>query len=128
VTRDGFKGPGTSSDDAFAGKTKRLVRQPFLFLVFDASHPLRGGARFSLAGVDDVIIGRGERRTAERRQDTGKAILVISVDCRAVSHQHARLRRTSLGWMVDDLQSKNGVHINGQHMKRSVALGTMPIG
>jgi len=92
-------------------------------LAFDASRPLHGGARFCLAGVDEVIIGRGETRRAEKRREVGKAILAITVDCHAVSQRHARLRRTSQGWMAEDLQSKNGVHINGQQATRSVAIG-----
>jgi pSer/pThr/pTyr-binding forkhead associated (FHA) protein len=101
----------TSSDPAFKGTAKRLARQPFLMLVFDASHPLRGGARFSLAGADEVVVGRGDTRHAEHRREQGKA-LSISVDCGAVSQRHARLRRTSKGWVAEDLNSKNGIHIN----------------
>jgi len=57
VTSDGSRRRHqTSSDPAFRGTTRRLARQPFLMLAFDASRPLHGGARFSLAGVDEVVI------------------------------------------------------------------------
>jgi transcriptional regulator with PAS, ATPase and Fis domain len=82
-------------------------------LVFDAGRPLRGGARFTLAGADEVVVGYGEGRQTKRRQEGRKVTLAVTIDDRAVSETHARLRATSEGWLVEDLGSRNGSYVNG---------------
>ena len=57
------------------------------------------GQRWSLVG-DTVLIGRGLDAD-------------ICVPDRQVSRHHARIRRTEDGYLLEDLGSKNGTHLNG---------------
>lgn len=63
-----------------------------------------GGARYPLAG-DVVLLGRGDTCTIVL-QDT------------AASREHARLERTPGGWVLLDLDSKNGTYVNGERIER----------
>jgi transcriptional regulator with GAF, ATPase, and Fis domain len=91
-------------------------------LAFHASRPRAGGARFCLAGADEISIGSGVGRGSERRREAGKERIGITVDCRAMSRRHARLHRTPEGWVVEDAGSRNGVHVNGQRIDRGAIL------
>jgi DNA-binding NtrC family response regulator len=122
MTFDGARDLHTTSEAGFGGKRRRPPRRPFLFLCFQASRPLDGGARFCLAGVDEVVLGQGKLRQTERRRENGKLKLLVSVNCRAVSERHARMRRTSEEWVVEDLGSRNGVYINGSRIRGSAPL------
>lgn len=66
------------------------------------------GQRWSLVG-ETVLIGRG--------LDTE-----ICVPDRQVSRHHARVRRTDDGYIIEDLDSKNGTHLNGASIKEPVLL------
>ncbi len=91
-------------DDAAAAQP----RGDHLHLVLDAGRP-RGGARFSLVGIDTVRIGRGAVLTAERRDAT----LTITCADPWMSTQHARLEREREHFRVLDAGSRNGVSVNG---------------
>jgi DNA-binding response OmpR family regulator len=58
---------------------------------------------------EEVLIGRG-------------ADCDIVVADRQVSRHHARVRRAPGGFMVEDLGSKNGTHLNGRQLKDSAIL------
>jgi DNA-binding NtrC family response regulator len=73
---------------------------------------MTGGLRRSLDGVDEVTIGRGDVRSAERV--SAKARVALHVPDRKVSVLHARLTRVGHRWMVEDLGSTNGTSVNGQ--------------
>ncbi len=66
------------------------------------------GSRWVLEG-DQVLIGRGP-----------ECDLVIAD--RQVSRHHARIRRTGSGYMLQDLGSKNGTHLNGVPIDRETVL------
>jgi transcriptional regulator with GAF, ATPase, and Fis domain len=119
---DGTQSPRTRSDPGFREHGKRSVRQPFLFLVIEAERPLVGGARFSLSGVDEILIGRGKQRQVTRTGQSGKLRLQVSVDCSFMSERHACIRRTPEGWMVVDAQSRNGTHLNGHRLQEATIL------
>ncbi|MEX1248081.1 MAG: FHA domain-containing protein [Anaerolineales bacterium] len=70
------------------------------------SGPLNG-ARWVIRGP--VTIGRGEECD-------------IVIPDRKISRQHARVRPTARGIVLEDLGSKNGTHHNGSQIKDSVAL------
>lgn len=57
------------------------------------------GQRWQLIG-QQLLIGRGPECD-------------IAIADRQISRHHARLRRTSEGFVVEDLGSKNGTHVNG---------------
>ena len=62
------------------------------------SGPLQG-SHWRLEG-EAVLIGRGEDCD------------IVAAD-RQISRYHARVKRTSEGFVVEDLGSKNGTHLNG---------------
>ena len=71
--------------------------------------------RVSLAGVREVVIGRGEAREVQRLDDTA----VVSIPDTSVSSVHARLRRAAGEWVVEDARSKNGTLVNGVPIERT---------
>ena len=113
---------GPRAELGLSAKPRRLMRRPFLFLVFQAAHPLEGGARFCLTGIDEVAMGSGERLEVERLHDGTLHRLTIIAPSRWMSRKHARLRRTPTGWAVDDLESKSGVYRNGQRIRDTAML------
>ena len=66
------------------------------------------GGRWALDS-DELIIGRGK--------DNG-----LVVPDRQVSRHHARIRRTDRGYLLEDLGSKNGTHLNGTEVTDGVLL------
>jgi hypothetical protein len=67
---------------------------------------LRDGAEertWPLAGREVVIIGRDEQ-------------CAICLPDRSVSRQHAAIRRSGRGYVLDDNNSKNGTWLNGQQV------------
>jgi len=85
------------------------VPGPYLVLSIECARPAAGAARFSLAGIDEVRIGRGDDRRARRIA----RVLTIEVPDVALSGEHVRLMRDRASWRVHDAGSKNGTHING---------------
>jgi transcriptional regulator of acetoin/glycerol metabolism len=86
----------------------------YLVLGIECARPAAGASRYSLAGIGEVRIGRGDERRAQR---TGR-VLVIEVPDDALSLEHVRLVRDRTGWTVHDASSKNGTHINGARAVR----------
>jgi len=84
---------------------------PHLLEVLDGATPLRPLARRSLAGADEVLLGRGEGVTREGRT------LRIGLPDRWMSTAHARLRREGESWRAEDLGSTNGTFVNGEPMR-----------
>lgn len=79
-----------------------------LFVVLSGGLPV--ASRHSLDGIDTVSLERASRphqRTSAQRH------LCLSFADAWMSSKHARLRRTSDGWVVEDGPSKNGTHCNG---------------
>jgi DNA-binding response OmpR family regulator len=66
------------------------------------------GGRWALDS-EELIIGRGK--------DSG-----LVVPDRQVSRHHARIRRTDRGYLLEDLGSKNGTHLNGKEVTDGVLL------
>lgn len=66
------------------------------------------GSRWVL-DADKMIIGRGHDSD-------------LVVPDRQVSRHHAVIRRTDQGYMLEDLESKNGTHLNGVEVEEKVLL------
>jgi len=111
---------GTASDVLSAFQPERLVTRPFLFLALEAERPLSGGARFGLADTDEVLFGRGPERRGSRDRSGGKRLLSVTVNSTYLSAVHARLSEEPEGWTIEDLNSRNGVFVNGQQVTRAV--------
>jgi len=82
---------------------------PHLFEVLDCQNPLRPPARHSLAGLDEVLLCRGEERSAAREG----AVLRLFIPDRYMSAVHARLRREGNALRLEDAGSRNGTLLNG---------------
>ena len=89
--------------------------EPCLVLALDSARLTEYPWRVSLAGVDEVAIGRGPERSVRRQDRT----LVVTIPDVAVSALHARLRRAGAEWIVEDAQSKNGTFVNGEPATRA---------
>jgi len=87
---------------------------PYLVLGLECARPTAGAARYSLTGIDEVRIGRGDDRRARR---DGRA-LAIDVPDGSMSGDHVRLVRAAAGWSIQDAGSKNGTHVNGARVVR----------
>lgn len=95
-----------------------LPLRPHLFLVLEADQPVAGGARYALDDVDEVIIGRGRERQAERTVSGGKRQLFARMPGRWMSSKHARLVLERGEWLLEDAGSKNGTFLGGDPVKR----------
>lgn len=91
--------------DRFSG---RLMAGADEFPVLIGQTGALQGARWPL-NCEELLIGRAPE------------CQVVVVD-RQVSRHHARVRRVEGGYLLEDLGSKNGTHINGTPVERSVLL------
>ncbi len=92
---------------------------PYLVLAMETQRPLAPAARFSLAGVDEVVIGRGPERAHKRFRDGDKGFLRIFVPDAWMSGEHARIVRSGDSWMVADANSKNGTFVRGARIQEA---------
>ncbi|HKE18005.1 MAG TPA: sigma 54-interacting transcriptional regulator [Kofleriaceae bacterium] len=86
-----------------------------LVFAIDCARPHEHPWRVSLAGIDEVVIGRGAPRSVRRVERTA----VVALPDASVSAVHARLRRVGGEWVVEDARSKNGTLVNGRVAARS---------
>jgi len=104
--------PDTLNDASAASSQSIRHVEPQLFLALECDRPRAAGARYSLASIDEVVIGRGRRREVTR---TG-ARLDVRVPDRWISSTHARLIRSNDGVTLEDAQSTNGSFVNGERV------------
>ena len=79
-----------------------------LFVVVSGDHPLAPPARYSLAGIDEIELGRSA--SAREVTRTGRRLRLGFADAR-ISTQHAMLTRGTSGWILVDRDSKNGTFL-----------------
>ena len=106
------------SPDSGVGGDVRPVDQ--LFLVLEGARPLAGGARWSLAGVDEVRIRRGSVRAAARELDGTRSVLSIKLPDGLLSSSHGRLVRNGDAWTLVDDGSTNGTRVDGERVDARV--------
>jgi DNA-binding NtrC family response regulator len=114
----------SGDDDRRLGGVKPRAQ---LYIVLDCDRPCAAPSRHTLEEIDEVQIGRGSERHAIRLRDEGKKLLKITIPDRRTSREHARITRTGAGWMLEDLESKNGSVLNGQRVsgQRRLAHGDL---
>jgi DNA-binding NtrC family response regulator len=96
---------------------------PVLHVALEGARPAALSARYSLAGVERVTIGRGAERTATfHRDDAGRPALAITIPDPRMSTRHAVLERELGRWVVADAGSKNGTFVDDQPIER-LAIG-----
>ena len=88
---------------------------PFLFVAFESSRPLAGSARHSLLGIDEIAIGRGDPLV-----ERAAARLRLRFSDARLSGEHATITRRADGFVLTDLESKNGSHVNGTAQHEAV--------
>jgi DNA-binding NtrC family response regulator len=88
---------------------------PRLLVAFECRRPLVPALRLSLAGLDELHVGRGADRLWSR---TGRALELQLCD-HEISRRHLQLRRQAEGWELEDLGSKNGTVVNGTAVRRA---------
>ncbi len=99
------------ADEAQAATTDHL------YLALTAGKPL-GGARWALAGIDRVEIGRGDARAVRRDGRT----LRLEVPDPWMSSAHLRFERERGHWAAVDAGSRNGILVNGTRQERAAVL------
>jgi DNA-binding NtrC family response regulator len=90
---------------------------PSLFLAFECDRPWAGPARYLLAGIRTVTVGRAAWRSAEIDERGGGDHLSISIPDPRISSAHLRIQRTGGGWQLTDAGAKNGTFVNGTRVQ-----------
>ncbi len=112
----------TETDEATDGSRRIAARegsQPQLFVVFERSRLLAGGARHSLANVRRVTLGRGQTRISRRFAEGSVPTLELRLPDRQMSAVHACLEGRSADWLVRDCGSANGTRVNGRRVEEA---------
>jgi DNA-binding NtrC family response regulator len=110
----------TFKDPQSSAAPQAVPVRPQLFVIMECDRPLAGGARHSLTGVDEVVIGRGTERIAIRETVDGISRLSLRIPSRSMSGLHARLLHRPEGWVLEDSHSTNGSFVNGRRVERAV--------
>jgi hypothetical protein len=71
------------------------------------------GSSHALLGIRRVDIGRASPSRHVRQNIDGQPGLILHVDDRRISGQHAALRWQNRAWVLRDLGSTNGTRVNG---------------
>jgi DNA-binding NtrC family response regulator len=119
-SRVGFELSRTSEDSLRRRPGTALAARPYLFVVLDGTDPLAGGARYTLEAINEVHVGRGERRAVRIEEGDGGGRMVLELPSRLLSRLHARLRRGPGGWIVEDAGSRNGTYVNGERVAQAL--------
>lgn len=108
---------------SLGGPQERLRRDTvrMLFIALEGSRPLSGSTRLALVDVDEVLVGRGEKRSWKRTRVDGRHVLKLTIPDSWMSKRHARIVLDAQPVRVEDLGSKNGTLVNGQ------AIGDSPL-
>ena len=120
VMADDAEATATAAEARERRDERAEARAPFLFVVFHCDAPLTPGARFGLAGTDEVVVARGPTRSARRTTTLDGRVLTLHVPGTFVSRVHARLVRAGAAWVVTDNESRNGTFVNGERISRAV--------
>jgi transcriptional regulator with GAF, ATPase, and Fis domain len=108
----------TLSHDAGAhGRAAGPSLEPVLVLALECSRPQALSARYRLADLAGVTIGRGHDRRSER---AAGGELHVRVPDRWMSSRHARIEHSFGRWVLVDTDSKNGTIVDGITTRRAV--------
>jgi transcriptional regulator with GAF, ATPase, and Fis domain len=105
-----------SHDDGGRRRAAGPQPEPVLVLALECSRPQALSARYRLADLAAVTIGRGSDRRAER----SGAELHVRVPDRWMSSKHARIEHSFGRWVLVDTDSKNGTIVDGITTRRAV--------
>jgi DNA-binding NtrC family response regulator len=100
--------------------------EPHFLVLLECERPLARSTRHRLGAGGTVTIGRGTTRQFRRTGDYRATELDLRVPDARMSSAHARLDGSLGHWVIRDLQSKNGVRVNGQVvLERPLASGDL---
>ena len=108
----------TSRDYRDAVRGANVSPQDHLFVLLECNRPLAGAARHAITDVDEVVIGRGDERAVRRETQRGVRRIVLTVPDRMISSTHARIVRRKQELWIEDLDSTNGVLVDGAKVTR----------
>jgi transcriptional regulator of acetoin/glycerol metabolism len=108
----------TSRDYRDAAGAAKFSPQDHLFVLFECNRPLAGAARHAITDADEIVIGRGEHRAVSRETGHGVRRVMLTVPDRLVSATHARIVRKNRELWIEDLDSTNGVLVDGSKVTR----------
>ncbi len=94
--------------------------QPALVLALECARPQALSARYGLAGITTVGLGRGQARRATRTRAAAGGELQLQVPDGWMSSRHARIDQSFGRWVLQDTSSKNGTLVNGTPVARAV--------
>lgn len=116
------------SDDAPTSNTAQTSRSEsevakateewFLIRALECESPTSGSARHSLRDVSMVEIDRGPKHSSIRHVVDGQRVLRLTLPDRKLSSRHARLLKTTNGWLLEDLDSTNGSWVDDTRITR----------
>ncbi|HET7505877.1 MAG TPA: sigma 54-interacting transcriptional regulator [Kofleriaceae bacterium] len=86
---------------------------PRLVVAFECSRPMAPGRRVALDTLDRVIVARSASGRVERE---GR-VAAIFVGDGETSRQHLAIKRGTMGWLLEDLGSRNGTCVNGEPIR-----------
>ncbi|HET6984495.1 MAG TPA: sigma 54-interacting transcriptional regulator [Myxococcaceae bacterium] len=93
--------------------SREVERGPHLFLEIECERAMAGPARWRLAGLEQVTVGRGARRTTHA---VSSRVLALEIPDGWMSSEHVVLRRCEGRWTLRDLGSKNGTLVDGRRV------------
>jgi sigma-54 dependent transcriptional regulator, acetoin dehydrogenase operon transcriptional activator AcoR len=115
--------PNTDESAREAGPSE----QPYLYLVLECDQPNAGAARYGLAGIDEIVVGRGPARGIRRETVGGVRRLIVQAAGRYLSSLHARIHRVGSDWYLEDVASTNGSFVNAQRISERRQLRPMDL-
>jgi hypothetical protein len=92
---------------------------PQILLAVECDRPLEQPRGHWLTGVHEVLLGRGAERQLRVVNDAGLRKLSIRSPDSRMSTTHARLCQVDGRWVIEDLNSRNGVFVNGAKVSRA---------
>ncbi|MDC0747900.1 sigma 54-interacting transcriptional regulator [Polyangium mundeleinium] len=109
---------GTTQDPVREQRRAQPLARPFLFVVLHCGQPALGGARYGLAELDVVDIGRGASRVASRICEGGVRRLDLRLPDATISKTQGRLVRSGDTWVFEDAGSRNGSYVNDRRVTK----------
>jgi transcriptional regulator of acetoin/glycerol metabolism len=85
-----------------------------LFVALEGARPGAHPARYSLADVDTIALGRGSERRATLAKVDHRRVLTIAIPDPQMSTKHAVIDRELGRWIASDAGSKNGTRVDGE--------------
>jgi sigma-54 dependent transcriptional regulator, acetoin dehydrogenase operon transcriptional activator AcoR len=106
VNKTGSKEVDSSAED----------EAPRLIVVCEYNRLTAPGFRVALGDLREITVGRDPQRSLVR---DGR-VATLSIPDNGISRKHLAVRRQPAGWEVADLDSKNGIFVNGRHVRTAV--------